>query len=136
MATPQQVVDGLQARLDTIDGLRAFNHVPDQINPPQAMVMLDRVDYNHSMRDGVIYTAQIMVVVGRMAEQVGQEAIYGYIDPTASGSIRQAIQADRTLGGVVADCNVVEASGLQSVEIANGERYLAVQFTVTVVDVA
>ena len=40
MAAPsiQNVMDGIGARLATISGLRVANYVPDQVNPPQAVV--------------------------------------------------------------------------------------------------
>jgi len=72
-----------------------------------------------------------VVVVGRSAERTAQTLLDGYLSYKGATSIRQAIESDRTLGGVVQDLIVESADNISTLE-ANDATYLAIDFTVTV----
>lgn len=107
MAAPTilQVMQGLEARLATITGLRVSDTVPDQINPPQAMVGVPPVDdYHETFGRGVFrLEGQIWVFTSAAFDRGGQEALAAYADPTGTKSIISAVYGDKTLGGVVHD---------------------------------
>jgi hypothetical protein len=73
----------------------------------------------------------VSVVVGRSAERTAQFLLDGYLSYKGATSIRQAIESDRTLGGVVQDLIVESANNISTLE-ANDATYLAIDFVVTV----
>lgn len=122
---------GLGANLSTIRGLRVAETIPDQVNPPVAVVSLTTVDYDGALSGGLTtYNFTLTVIVGRMSERTAQRTLDAYITPGV-GSIKTAVQSDRTLGGSAFDCRVESLTSYGSVTI--GEvTYIAADFAVTV----
>jgi hypothetical protein len=130
--TVSQIKTGLAANLATVSGLRAYAYQPDNVNTPFAWPLLDSIQYNGAMGGGLItHKFTISVVVGRSAERTAQTLLDGYLSYKGSTSIRQAIESDRTLGGVVQDLIVESANNISTLE-ANDATYLAIDFVVTV----
>lgn len=131
-ATVSQVATGLKNRLATISGLRVFDYVPDQINPPLAIATLDTITYHNAMALGdPEMEFLITVVLGRINERTATANLDGYTSPTGASSIRAAIEGDTTLGGVANTCIVTGASNVRPVSQADAV-YLAVDFSVRV----
>jgi hypothetical protein len=122
---------GLGTNLATIRGLRVAETIPDQVNPPQAVISLQSVAYDGALRGGLTtYTFMVTVIVGRMSERTAQRVLDGYISP-GTGAIKDAIESDKSLGGSAFDVRVEAMSSVGSLSI--GEvNYLAADFTVTV----
>jgi hypothetical protein len=130
--TVSQIKTGLAANLATVSGLRAYAYQPDNVNTPFAWPLLDSIQYNGAMGGGLItHRFTISVVVGRSAERTAQTLLDGYLSYAGAISIRQAIESDRTLGGVVQDLIVESASNISTLE-ANDAIYLAIDFMVIV----
>lgn len=122
---------GLATNLATIRGLRVSSIIPDQVNPPIAVVNLQTVNYDGAFAGGLVtYNFQVTVIVGRASERDAQRRIDTYITP-GSGSIKNAIESDTTLGGSAYDVRVENMSNFGSILIAD-QTYLAADFTVTV----
>ncbi|GGK32144.1 hypothetical protein GCM10010124_26170 [Pilimelia terevasa] len=104
-----QVMQGIEARLNTITGLRVSDIAPDQINPPAAVVGVPAVPaYHATMGRGRFQLAPtVTVLVSAGLDRVGQHKLAGYANPTGALSVVAAVEADKTLGGVVDDCHVV-----------------------------
>lgn len=107
-STIRQILLGAEARLKTIDGLRTSEIIADQINPPQALVGVPPIpSYRIAMGRGAYELAlTITVLVSATVDRIGQLALADFANPTGATSIPAAIEADRTLGGTVADCIV------------------------------
>ena len=132
VTTVSQIKTGLAANLATVSGLRAYAYQPDNVNTPFAWPLLDSIQYNGAMGGGLItHKFTISGVVGRSAERTAQTLLDGYLSYKGSTSIRQAIESDRTLGGVVQDLIVESANNISTLE-ANDATYLAIDFVVTV----
>jgi hypothetical protein len=117
--------------LKTISGLRVLETLPDLVNPPTAMIGLDKVTYNRQNNRAMSeYTFKITVVVGRVSERMAQTALDVLVAP-GLGSIKYAVESDRTLGGFAFDVFVPELSVYGSVNI-NGIDYLSAEFSVQV----
>ena len=132
-ATPSQVKDGLKVRIETIPGLRAFDYQPDQVNPPFAFPTLNEIRYHQTGMGsgGVVMDFTITIVVGRASERTAQDELDQYTAFSGTKSIRAALEADRTLGGV-ADDLIVNSSGNFTNLDANDTVYLTMDFNVTV----
>lgn len=107
-STIEQIMLGVETRLQTISGLRASEIVPDQINPPHALVGVPPIpNYRLAMGRGSYELGlTVTVLVSSAVDRVGQLALAGYASITGPTSIPLAIEGDRTLGGVVSDCIV------------------------------
>lgn len=132
-ATISQVKDGLKARIETISGLRAFDYQPDQVNPPFAFPTLDTITYHQTgmSSGGVVMNFTVTLIVNRAVERTAQDQLDKYMSWDGAQSLRAAIEADRTLGGVCDDLIVTNAENLTNID-ANDTLYLAVDFKVTV----
>ena len=131
-ATVTQIKQGIATALATIPGLRSYAVQPDNLNPPFAWPMLDTVTYNGAMRGGLItHVYTVTVVVGRAAERTAQNALDGYVSYDSETSIRAALEADRSLGGVVSNLLVESANNISTTE-GNDTTYLMVDFRVVV----
>lgn len=131
MSSISELRDGIAANLSTINGLRVSATYLDAPRPPVAMVLPDRIDYDLNANRGAdTFTFLVSVLVGRADERSAQDKMDGYI--VGPGSVKAAIEADRTLGGRADTCRVTEMRNYGQVSV--GETlYLGVEFEVEVV---
>lgn len=123
---------GLRDRLATVDGLRVAEQIPEQVNPPVAVITRQTVDYHQAMGGGnTEWSMQVQLIAGRMADQQSQRLIDEWLSWSGNKSVRAAIEADRTLGGAAHTCKVTSADALTTVQIGDAE-YLGVTLNVTV----
>jgi hypothetical protein len=131
MASISELRQGLATNLQTISGLRVVDTLPDLVNPPMAMIGLTKVNYNQqNQRSMAEYTFQVTVVVGRVSERTAQATLDVLVAP-GSGSVKYAIESDRSLGGKAYEVFVPELSAYGAVSI-NGIDYLSAEFSVQV----
>lgn len=103
-----QIMQGLEARLATISGLRTTEFIKDQMTPPFAMVGVPEVtDYHQTYNSGYLtLSPRIYVFTSAAVDRIGQAALAGYANPTGSTSVKAAVEAGPTLGGIVSQCVV------------------------------
>jgi hypothetical protein len=131
MASISELRAGLAANLSTLKGLRVVDTLPDVVNPPMAMIGLNKVVYNRQNNRAMSeYTFQVTVVVGRVSERTAQRALDVLVAPGA-GSIKYAVESDRSLGGMAFDVYVGELSAIGAVNI-NAIDYYSAEFSVQV----
>lgn len=134
MATIEQIMQGIETRLGTIAGLRVSDTITPTISPPFAMVGLPSgIDYHAAMGANPLGNLmfEIWVFTSTAWDRTGQLKLAGYQNQNGSTSIRAAIEADRTLGGVVDDC-FVRSSRRVTVEEFGVIKYFGGVFTVPV----
>jgi hypothetical protein len=106
--------------------------IPEQVNPPVAVVSRARVDYHRDMAGGTTeWTMQVQLIAGRMAERQSQRTIDAWLSWDGPASVRQAIEADGTLGGVALDTVVTDADALTTFQIGDSE-YIGVTMNIRV----
>jgi hypothetical protein len=121
----------LASNLKTIKGLRVVETLPDLVNPPMAMIAIDKVAYNkQNAKSMAEYTFKVMVVLGRVSERTAQQNMDVLLAPGA-GSIKYAIESDRTLSGFAFDVFVAETGAIGSVSV-NAIDYYSAEFSVQV----
>lgn len=122
---------GLATALAQVRGLRVADHLPEQINPPVAIVQLQQVTYHRAMQGGSSeWEFLVAVVAGRMGDRAAQRQLDSWISYDGPYSIRAAIEADPTLGGA---CETLIVTDMVSVRpITTGDAsYLSCEFNVT-----
>lgn len=126
-----EIRKGLGTNLGTIRGLRVGETIPDNPNPPIAVIALGNVVYDGAFQGGLVtYNFTVSVIVGRVAEREAQRRLDTYIS-TGNGSIKEAIESDKSLGGSAYDVRVIEMTNIGAVQLGDA-TYLACDFTVAV----
>jgi hypothetical protein len=133
MASISELRAGLAANLATISGLRTAATVPDQINPPIAVVMPGSITYDISFArmGGDEYEFTVMVIVGRVDERSAQNKLDAYCSGSGASSIKAAIESDKTLGGKAFTSRCTSLRNYNQVTVGD-VTYLAAEFTVQV----
>lgn len=133
-ATLTAVRSGLKTRLATIIGLRCYDVVPAKPELPAAIVQgPELIDFDFTMARGADrHEIPILVIVSQASDRAAQASLDGYIAGAGAGSVKAAIEADRTLGGVAHSCRVMRARNYGFVEVGE-TTYLGVQFIVEVI---
>lgn len=101
MADIDAIIDGLNEALRAIDGLRVCEDWPEEITPPSAAVQVEGGDYDTSMDDDS-YDIQFAVHIwtSKTSNRAGLAKLWTYLRRTGDSSVKQALEADQTLGGV------------------------------------
>ena len=124
--------DGLATNLATISGLRTVSTLPENPNPPIAVVAPSSISYDAAMRRGLdTYNFTITVVVGRADGRSAQDKLDTYVSSSGSLSVKVAVESDRKLNGQCKDLRVTAMNSYGAITI--GEvQYLAAEFDVVV----
>jgi len=130
MASITDLRTGIATNLATITGLRTSPTLPDNPNPPIALVTPVSVSFDDVFKRGMqTYTFSVSVIVGRVDERTAQNKLDGFVSSTGSSSIKLAIERDKTLGGKAFDCRVTEMRNYGQVTIGD-VIYLSAEFNI------
>lgn len=125
------MAQGLATNLANISGIRTYAEIPDNPNLPAAIVSLNSITYDEAFQGGLVtYTFAITVIVSRVTERRAQQRVHDLVQ-TGSGSVKNAVESDPTLGGSAIDARVTEMSNITSASIGEID-YLTADFVVTV----
>jgi hypothetical protein len=128
------VFAGLAAAAGTIKGLRAHPFVPDGVTPPTFFPAELGIDYDQTFQGGLeAHLVTCRLLVARADDRAGQKNLQGYLKPRGTGSIKAALETDRTLGGACHDLHVRRCSGYGMYEHPVGAFYLGAEFEVYVI---
>lgn len=130
MASVSGIREGLANALRAIDGLRVTAHIADAITVPAAVVGPARLDREPATTHIDVVTVAIRVYTSRADVRSAQDTLEAYLAGSGDKSVMAALEADRTLGGVVQALRVTGFDGYDSYEVA-GVTYIGAEFTVT-----
>ena len=131
MASVSQLRTALATAMGTIPNLRTSATVPDNPRPPIAVVMPERIAFDLNARRGAdTFFFTIILIVSRADDRAAQNNLDAFL--TGASSIKAAVEANRTLGGVANTCRVTEMTNYASLPVGD-VLYLSAQFTVEVV---
>ena len=131
-ATASDIHAGLSNALAAVKGLRVADHLPEQINPPMAVIQLQSVTFHRAMQGGdAEWSFLVALVSGRMGDRSAQVLIDGWISYDGTSSIRSAIESDPTLGGICQTLIVTDMVNVRPLTLGDA-NYLSVEFNVTV----
>lgn len=132
MSSVSQLRAGIATNLGTISGLRTASTMPDNPNPPIAIVIPNNIDYHTAFAQGMqTYGFTVILIVGRVDERTAQNRLDSFVSSTGSNSVKLAIESDKTLGGAAFDCTVTEMRNYGQLSV--GEVvYLSSEFTIVV----
>lgn len=122
----------LGASLATIPGLRVADHLPEQINPPMAVVQIQSVNFHRAMHGGLSeWLFTVSLVAGRMGDRPAQRQLDSWMSWDGNQSVREAIEFDRTLGGACSTLKVSDMVAVRPLSLGDA-AYLTCEFNVTV----
>lgn len=132
-ATVSQVANGLKNALDNISGLRVYAYQPDQNSVyPLGFPILDEVVYHQAFNGGdVVMNWTIAVIIGRFTDRTAYALLDEYLSFDGAKSVRAALEADKTLGGICQTLIVQSSADVTSLSQADAE-YLQIRFRVQV----
>lgn len=140
MTTIVQVLDGIRdaikANMPATDPIvgRTFSVAPDSLNPPTGIVVPgpgDFLFYTDTYDDTDNFAVLVKVLNGTQDSTSSQAALLAYMAKTGSLSIRRAILASPTLGGICSYMLIPTAQNYGDVEWA-GQQYLGFELPVAV----
>ena len=123
--------DALKSNLQTITNLRVYDLIPDVIVPPCAVVgQLDFTFDIDNARGLDQASVDVYVIVQRISERTGQDKLDNFLAGSGTGSIKTAIESDRSLGGLVDTLRVISAdSGTYT---SGDQSFLSYRYNVTI----
>lgn len=135
MATLTQIRQGIGTNVsNNITSISVYNYTPDRSEPPLLIVgVLDNLEYDTTMQRGAdTYVIPCRLLIANVDAQLAQETLDGFIASSGADSIKQAIESDVTLSGVVSSVRVTEARDYGSYTMNNTDL-IGVDFMVEVV---
>lgn len=129
MASVSAIRDGLQARLATISGLRAFDLVKGKIPTPCAFVRPD-TNVVQTYDGSTDWTFTVDVYVSLNSMRAAQDALDAYL-PGGAKDVKAAIENDPTLDGAV-DSARCDFNGSYGIKEIDDMVFLGCEFTVEV----
>ena len=120
----------LAANAATITGLRTAATIPDNPNPPLAVVIPSSLSFDQAFQRGMNeYTFNVLLLVGKVSERSGQNTLDAYCSSTGSNSMKLALESDKTLGGNAYDVRVTEIRNYGDIVVGD-VNYLSAEFIV------
>lgn len=126
LATALAGVTGFDGKL-----LQSTGYAPDAIDPPWAYPAGSTGTYDETLdgNAGVVWTLRLLT--SRSEDQVGQEHLDAFLADEGPSSVKVALEADPTLGGLVDDLAVQGWDGYRMFEVA-GTDYYGVELTAVI----
>lgn len=132
-ATAYDIRNGIATALQAIPDLQATPYVLANPTPPSAHVMRGQVLYDQAMRGGThTWTMRVQAFVALTTDIGAQTLLDQFLAPEGTYSVKAAIEADPSLGGVVSDLHVTTASGEQQYVRDQGGPVIGSEWTVQV----
>lgn len=125
-----EVAHAIAASLDDIDGLQNSPYLLSNPTFPCAELLPGEVIYDRTMQRGHDDMAFIVRVSVAANLDIGsQRKLRSFRQPSGENSIKEAVEADMTLGGLVSGCRVVSMSGVRQFRRPDGTVTLGCDFT-------
>lgn len=110
MPTITEIREAIAARLSEISGLTAYDHVPDSVDSPAAVVFGPEIEFDQAfMRGSDKMTFALVLIVSRNSPDDAQGLLDSFLAPSGATSVKTAVEgAGGDLGGIVADVRCTE----------------------------
>ena len=132
MASIADIRDGIAENISTITGLRTTTTIPDNPQPPVAVIQPSSINYDRAFARGLDeYNFVVTVIVGRASERQAQRLLDLYCGGTGASSVKTAIESNRTLTGLIQDLRVTAMRNYGTISLGD-VTYLAAEFDLIV----
>lgn len=132
MASVSAIRDGLAAQLSNIAGLRVLSYAPDRVSVPAAAVEIESVEFDRTFGRGMDeFSLVVRLYASRADDRAGQDRLDTYLAGSGTASVKAAIEADASLGGIAQTLRVTRVENYGVYEVA-GVSYFGAEFRVSV----
>lgn len=133
MASIAEVATGLASTISTATGLRCFDYIPEDVNPPACVVTIDSIEPGAFKLGQMDMVFQATVLTARASDRAGQKALFEYMDSGDDNpkSVWRAIYDTPSLGLSNTNCGLRQMRSLTVEEIA-AYGYYGVLFEILV----
>lgn len=129
----EAVFTGLRNNAGAIVGLNVFEFAPDSITPPVFFPHDVEIDWDQTFGRGMdAFTITARLLVAKADDRAGQKTLKGYLAGSGSLSLKQALQADKTLGGACDALHVKSVRGYGVYE-HNAQHFYGAEFSIYVI---
>jgi len=134
-ATLAEIRAGIETRLATIPGVQTDAYMNPAPSDLSLQVMgPDAVSYDQAGSRGLDYwTIIVQGFSGSPESRAAQTNLDLWLSPAGANSVKAAIEGDRSLGGIVADCVVTGSSGYREMFV-NGAKVLGAEWTLLILN--
>lgn len=135
MADLADIRAAIAAALQTVEGIgQASAYMLSSPSPPCAHVFPAEVDYDEAMQGGHVALVLTVQAFASLSSDIGAQKI---LDPWilttgGSGLVKEALEADQTLGGKAYATAVESCSGYQVYVQGDGRAFLGCEWRVVV----
>lgn len=115
---------GIATNADAISGLSCYGMKPDTIVEPCFYPWDTDIEYDEAMgrgQDKISGTWHLLV--SKADDEAGQAVLNSFLKGAGTGSLKAAIQADRTLGGECVTLRVTRAKTNRTITVGVVEYY-------------
>ena len=133
MGSPKAIRAGLAANAYTLGTVNTYRNVPEAVEPPCVLILPDQPFFEiESMGRGHFsyYFRALLLVASTISDQA-QDMLDDYLSSSGTGSLRAALEVDKTLGGIAENATVTACTTYGDVEW-NDLRYWGAELTVRV----
>lgn len=115
--------------------IRYAPYLTDSVNPPVLLVAIDTVKYHEAMGGGnVPHSFTLHLILARSSIRTALQSMEAFMSYDGTSSVRCAVEADTTLGGVVNNAMIVESGPPAELNIGQGAvSYLSIPFKCEVI---
>lgn len=103
--------------------LTAYAYAPDAADPPCAYPLPETGNYGADLDGDMDVVVTLRVLTSRAEDRAGQEHLDALLAKDGATSLRAALEADQTLGGLVSAVTAVGWDGYRTYEVAGTEMF-------------
>ena len=127
------VREAIAANLSAIGGMQFSPYMLENPYPPAAHVFPADTDFDRAMARGYDFQVlTVQVLVGTVSDEGAQRNLDAYLAGSGPQSVKQALEADKKLGGACFDLNVASATGYRTVVEEGKPKWLVCDWRVEV----
>lgn len=126
----QAVMTEIATALDTIAGVRVYNHVPDSVQVPAAVVVFpENIEFDSAYGRGMDnFEVPVLVVVSKLTAKTASKSLSDYASGSGAKSVKAVLEAHTP-----ANYDTLRVAGARVDPITfNAIDYLGVTFAVDV----
>lgn len=118
--------------LSTLLATQVSHRMLSNPTPPAVHVYPSSTEFDRTMGRGIDYQVfTVQALVGTVSEEAAQDQLDQYLSGSGPRSVKAAVETDKTLGGLVNNLRVTDATGYRQV-VRDGKEILVCDWRVEV----
>jgi hypothetical protein len=116
-----------------LTGVQVSPYMTSSPTAPSAFLFPSTVDYDQAFGRGLDeYAFQLQAFVGEVSDVGAQTTLDRMLEPSGAGSVKAAVEADPTLGGLVDDVTVTRFEGYRRFAVEGRGVVLGAEWSIRI----